>query len=51
MKLKVYTRFLTITSTLLNFCVKYELWSTAKHLIEFRKHHIARTMRASLSQS
>lgn len=48
MKLIIYTRFLTLTSFLLNLCVKYHLWNTAHSLIEFRKKHIARTMRGQL---
>lgn len=48
MKLIIYTRFLTITSFLLNLCVKYHFWSIAYRLIEFRKKHIAKTMRGQL---
>jgi hypothetical protein len=51
MKLIIYTRFLNLTSVLLNECVKYKLWIAAKYLINFRKKHIARTMRGELVSS
>lgn len=48
MKLIIYTRFLNLTSFLLNECVKYKLWIVAKYLINFRKKHIARKIRMEL---
>jgi len=48
MKLVVYTGFLGLTSLLLNICVRYHFWIFAKPIIEFRKRHIAITMRREL---
>ena len=48
MKLKVYTRFLNLTSFLLNICVKRQMWDYAAKIIEFRKNHIAKTLRVEL---
>jgi hypothetical protein len=48
MTLIIYTRFLTITSALLNICVRYHFWGLAYKLIEFRKKHIARTIKREL---
>jgi hypothetical protein len=51
MKLIVYNNFLNITSSLLNFCVRYQFWKMAKSLVEFRKRHIASPMRTELVKS
>lgn len=48
MKIKVYTRFLNMTSFLLNICVKKQKWNYANKIIEFRKKHIAKTLRCKL---
>jgi hypothetical protein len=45
MKIKIYTRFLNLTSFLLNISIKNNWWFAVKYLIEFRKKHIAKTLR------
>lgn len=45
MKIVIYSRFLAITSLLLNVAVKHHFWAAAKWLIEVRKRHIAKEMR------
>lgn len=44
----VYTRFLNLTSELLNFCVRHNLWWFAAKIINFRKLHIAKKLRTEL---
>lgn len=45
MKLYLYDSFLNITSKLLNVSIKFNVWWLAKHLIDFRKKHIAKKLR------
>ena len=49
MKLMVYNNFLNFTTRLLNICVRYQMWFFAKSLINFRKQHIAFTMRKEIA--
>lgn len=49
MKRIVYDTFLTITTRMLNQCVRWQWWRVAKTLIEFRKTNIARTLRREMA--
>lgn len=49
MKRIVYDTFLTITTKMLNQCVRWHWWRTAKTLIEFRKANIAKTLRREMA--
>jgi len=49
MKRIVYDTFLTITTQMLNQCVRWHWWSIAKTLIEFRKANIAKTLRREMA--
>jgi hypothetical protein len=51
MKIKVYSKAISFTSTLLNLCVKVHWWNMVKTLTEFRKNRLASPLREMLKLS
>lgn len=49
MKIKVYDSVLITSSHVLNICVKNKWWGIAQKVINFRKNHVAKTLRKKLS--
>jgi hypothetical protein len=49
MKGLIYSRFLNLTSYLLNYCVRNNFWWLVKILIDVRKKKIAKILRNELS--
>ena len=45
MKKDIYFNAMVLSSSLLNFCIKYRFWSIAEVLIDFRKKKIATRLR------
>lgn len=49
MKRIAYDTLLTITTQMLNQCVRWHWWRTAKAIIEIRKAKIARILRREMA--
>lgn len=51
MKRILYDTFLTITTKMLNQCVRWHWWRIAKTLIEFRKSYVVKALKSVISVS